>query len=125
MVDVVDNLSRRIAHAYEDDDLVRAIVDSIQARTGQVIPAAHASIVAAQILEGRKPDNPIAYVQKAIASEKDPKGRFLPKPEPGSVSSSWPPWCGKCSDDLKRQVETPEGVARCPDCHPLTRKEAS
>lgn len=118
LVDVVDHLSRRYARAYEDDDLVRAIVDSIQNRTGVVIPGAHASIIAAQILEGRRPDNPIAYVQKAIVSEKDPKGRFLPKPgdEPPEPA---PEWCGSC-DPNSRQLETADGKAeRCPDCHPL------
>ena len=119
---VVDHLSRRIAHTYEDDDLVQAIVDSIHNRTGQVIPAAHASIVAAQILEGRKPDNPKAYVQKAIASEKDPKGRFLPR-NPGPAPLSQPPWCGKC-DEISRLTDE-DKPRRCPDCHPLTHQEAS
>jgi hypothetical protein len=121
VVDVIDHLSRRIAHTYEDDDLVQAIVDSIHNRTGQVIPAAHASIIAAQILEGRRPDNPKAYVQKAIASEKDPKGRFLPKP--GSAPLSPPPWCGKC-DETSRLTDD-DHPRRCPDCHPLTQQEAS
>jgi 5-methylcytosine-specific restriction endonuclease McrA len=127
LVDVVDHLSRRIAHAYEDDDLVRAIVDSIQARTGQVIPAAHASIIAAQILEGRRPDNPVAYVQKAITSEKDPKGRFLPPPgyEPPRPA---PEWCGgqRCNPGTRR-LEHPESGADlgpCPDCHPSIARPA-
>ena len=119
LVDVVDHLSRRIARTYEDDDLVQAIVDSIHNRTGQVIPAAHASIVAAQILEGRKPDNPKAYVQKAIASEKDPKGRFLPKPESGNGISSLPPWCEQCRESTRR-LEDDDGydAGPCPRCNP-------
>jgi 5-methylcytosine-specific restriction endonuclease McrA len=122
LVDVVDHLSRRIAHTYEDDDLVQAIVDSIHNRTGQVIPAAHASIVAAQILEGRRPDNPVAYVQKAISAEKDPKGRFLPKPEP--ARSSLPPWCEQCRESTRR-LEDEDGydAGPCPRCNP--RAEAS
>lgn len=36
-----------------------------------------------------------------------------------------PPWCGKCSDPLKRQVERPDDtVARCPDCHPSIARTA-
>jgi len=31
-----------------------------------------------------------------------------------------PPWCGECSDDIRRQLDTPGGVARCPKCHPLS-----
>ncbi len=34
------------------------------------------------------------------------------------------PWCGRCSDDVMRQLETPVGVIRCPECHPLA-EEAS
>ena len=30
-----------------------------------------------------------------------------------------PPWCGECSDDLRRQVEVDGKLARCPVCHPL------
>jgi len=118
VVDVVDHLSRRIARTYEDDDLVRAIVDSIHARTGQVIPAAHASIIAAQILEGRRPDNPIAYVQKAITSEKNPKGRFLPEPE----VPARPDWCGECRESTRR-LEDEDGydAGPCPKCNPKAR----
>ena len=31
-----------------------------------------------------------------------------------------PPWCGECSDETRRQIDTPGGVARCPKCHPLS-----
>lgn len=117
---VVDHLSRRIAHAYEDDDLVQAIVDSVHNRTGQVIPAAHASVVAAEILEGRNPDNPKAYVQKAIHAEKDPKGRFLPKPGDGAPSR--PDWCGQCRESTRR-LEDDDGydAGPCPRCNPKAR----
>ena len=87
--------------------LFQAIVDSIHSRTGQVIPAAHASVIAAQILEGRKPDNPLAYVQKAIVSEKDPKGLFLPSPE--SAHPSLPA--------VDQHAYEPDGEdARCASC---------
>jgi hypothetical protein len=34
-----------------------------------------------------------------------------------------PEWCGRC-DEFTRQLETPVGVIRCPECHPLA-EEAS
>ncbi len=41
-------------------------------------------------------------------------------------TASRPPWCGKCSDDLKRQRERDDStVERCPECHPLAVKARS
>lgn len=40
----------------------------------------------------------------------------------GNVGSSgrYIDWCGKCSDDAKRQATTANGgLTRCPTCHPL------
>ena len=124
LVDVVDHLSRRIARTYEDDDLVQAIVDSIHNRTGVVIPAAQASVIAAMILEGRRPDNPVAYVQKAIASEKDPKGRFLAPPNGTPEAPARPAWCGECRESTRR-LEDEDGydAGPCLQCNP--RAEAS
>jgi hypothetical protein len=34
-----------------------------------------------------------------------------------------PPWCGRCSDPNRRQLETPVGIIRCPECHPLAAQE--
>lgn len=31
-----------------------------------------------------------------------------------------PPWCGQCSDEVRRQTLT-DLPARCPNCHPLTQ----
>jgi hypothetical protein len=43
----------------------------------------------------------------------------------GSRASSWPPWCGSCSDELIRQRENGQGqVYRCPVCHPLVMENA-
>jgi hypothetical protein len=39
-------------------------------------------------------------------------------------AASRPPWCGQCSDEIRRQIEVDGKPARCPACHPLT-KEAS
>jgi hypothetical protein len=39
-------------------------------------------------------------------------------------AASRPPWCGKCSDEIRRQIDMEGKPARCPACHPLT-KEAS
>jgi hypothetical protein len=33
-----------------------------------------------------------------------------------------PPWCGRCSDELRRQVDAGGKVARCPVCHPLAEQ---
>jgi len=120
LVTEVDHLSRRYARLYEDDDLLKAVIDSIQERTGAVVPAAHAALVAAGILDGRQPKDPAAYVRKAIRAEKDPRGRFLPLPG-AEPPPSVPEWCGGC-DERTRLVELASGmVDRCPDCHPLRR----
>ena len=121
LVDVVDHLSRRYARSYEDDDLLKAVIDSIQDRTGVVILAAHASLVAAGILDGRQPKDPVAYVRKAIRAEKDPHGRFLPPPgdEPPPQR---PPWCGECRESTRR-LEDADGydAGPCPQCNPKAR----
>jgi hypothetical protein len=45
-----------------------------------------------------------------------------PRASPGK--SSWPPWCGYCSDPEKRQVfDSEDRPKRCPNCHPLAAKE--
>ncbi|MCP2339203.1 hypothetical protein [Actinomadura rupiterrae] len=43
----------------------------------------------------------------------------------GPAGRAVPPWCGQCSDDVKRQIELDDGrVARCPECHPLREDTA-
>lgn len=69
----------------------------------------------------------------ALAVARDPQsqqpgrlahdGPWWAQAKPPPRSAPKPVWCGKCSDDNKRQVELDDGrLARCPACHPL--KEA-
>lgn len=46
-------------------------------------------------------------------------GPWWNEPPAAHVSVPRPPWCGQCSDELRRQIDVPGGVARCPVCHPL------
>jgi hypothetical protein len=121
LVTEVDHLSRRYARAYEDDDLLKAVIDSIQERTGVVVPAAHASLVAAGILDGRQPKDPAAYVRKAIRADRDPHGRFLPADDEARVPQR-PPWCGGCRESTRR-LEDEDGydAGPCPECNPRAK----
>jgi len=116
---VVRDLSRRFAPAREDDDLLKAVIDSIHQRTSRVITADQAAVIAEEILSGQHVKNPRAYVQTAILREPDPAARWLPadaEPEP----------CGKCNPS--RHLEDPitgADLGRCPDCHPSLRKESA
>ena len=109
---VVRDLSRRFAPAREDDDLLKAVIDSIHQRTGRVIVADQAAVIAEEILAGQQVKNPRAYVQAAILREPNPAARWLPaapEPEP----------CGKCNPSP--HIEDPvtgADLGRCPDCHP-------
>ncbi|HEX6967609.1 MAG TPA: hypothetical protein VF174_02095 [Micromonosporaceae bacterium] len=61
--------------AREDDDFDQKIADMLHAETGKAVPLEWAARVRRQILSGRAPDDPLAYVAAAIRGE--PR-RFLP-----------------------------------------------
>ena len=118
---VVRDLSRRFAPAREDDDLLKAVIDSIHQRTSRVITADQAAVIADEILSGQDVKNSRAYVQAAILREPNPAARWLPA-EP----SAEPERCGKCNPS--RHIEDPitgADLGRCPDCHPSLRKESA
>jgi hypothetical protein len=73
--DVGDQSSARTYAA--DDDLTKIIIDEIHHAAGREIDAAHAEAIAANILNGRTPDDPIAYVRTVIRREPDPRARWL------------------------------------------------
>lgn len=79
LVDVVSRLSDRYAHVLDDDDLLKAVIETIHAKTGRSIGADDARRIAASILSAakRQVDDPVAYATKAIRREKDPVGRWL------------------------------------------------
>ena len=109
---VVRDLSRRYAPAREDDDLLKAVIDSISQRTSRVIDADQAAVIAEEILAGQQVKNPRAYVQAAIVREPNPAARWLPadpEPEP----------CGTCNSTRRLEdPETRDDAGPCPDCHP-------
>jgi hypothetical protein len=65
-------------NARTDPDLIKDIQVAIHDRTGWDITDTWARRVIETILGGRAPANPGAYCRKAIASENDPRTRFLP-----------------------------------------------
>lgn len=118
---VVRDLSRRFAPAREDDDLLKAVIDSIHQRTRRVITADQATVIAGEILSGQDVKNSRAYVQAAILREPNPAARWLPA-EPATE----PERCGKCSPS--RRLEDPvtgTDIGPCPECHPSLRKESA
>lgn len=123
VVDLVSHVADRYAHALDDDDLLKTIIDSLHQRTSQVITADQARIVGASILAAarQKPGNLHAYLRSCIRNEPDPRARFLTAaagPPPAR-----PSWCGDCNE-ATRMCEKPDGTPyRCPNCHPL--REAS
>ena len=53
--------------------------------------------------------------------------RLSPDALPAPVSQrppSRPTWCGRCSDERRRQVTVGGKIARCPRCHPLAAEGA-
>jgi hypothetical protein len=118
---LVAALSDRYGRVLDDDDLLKTTIGSIKTRTGRVLDAAKARDIAADILDAakRQVGDPIAYVRKAIEGEPDPAARWLAR-DTEHVAPPREPWCRQCSDDVKRQVEDPDGkLRRCPNCHPL------
>lgn len=49
-------------------------------------------------------------------------GPWWKQTPPAPPAGSRPPWCGHCSDQIRRQIEVDRKPARCPACHPLTKK---
>jgi hypothetical protein len=75
VTDLADVFGRRL----DDDRLLKTVIDSIHARTRQVIGADLGRLIAADILgsaKGQVKDD-AAYVKKAIVQEKDPAARWL------------------------------------------------
>lgn len=112
LVDPVDHLSRRYAPAREDDDLLKTVIDSVHERTHQVISADRAADIAEEILTGRRPKNPRAYVLIAILREKDPFGRFIATRPPAAVQ---PPLMAAVPTTQHPYAPDPHGTA-CQSC---------
>jgi hypothetical protein len=59
-------------------ELIDLIITEVQNVTGHRLDAEWAQRTYANIVGGRRPSNPAAYLQKAIRDEPDPAKRFLP-----------------------------------------------
>jgi hypothetical protein len=115
VVDVINHVAG--SNALVDEDLIlKSIIDSIHERTGRVIGAAHARIIAASLLEGRQPRDRVAYCQTAIRREPNPAQRFLP-----AGSSDLPPQCGRCSPARRLEDDDGHDLGPCPTCHPASQ----
>jgi hypothetical protein len=75
---------------------------------------------------------PLGYVLKAIADERDPCGRWLPKRRPAPPSKpARPEWCGECGKEDRMLEVIEDGklrLRRCPKCSgqaPAWEKNAS
>ncbi len=114
-------------NAREIDTVVRGIYE----RTGTTVDRPWATTVRDQILpESRRAHvgDPVAYLDKAIRSEPDPRGRFLPSlhDTPTADPAPLPPWCGRCGVEaghdpagirLNKRLRTVHGRP-CEACHP-------
>lgn len=65
------------------DEINQFIIIEICNATGKMVTVAWADKIAAQLLEGRKPADPKAYLRRAIQNEPNPHTRFLPISRPG------------------------------------------
>lgn len=123
LTDLINQAAGRYALAPDDDPILRSVIDSIHHRTQRVLSAAGARTVAAAIVGNRTVNDPAAYIAKAIAAEKDPIGRWLTS-EP-ELPPEMPAWCEKCDERTRLREDDDGKPARCAECHPLTRQEAS
>jgi hypothetical protein len=126
-VRAVENLADQFAHVLDDDDLLKAVIKTIHARTGRAIGGDDARRIAGSILAAakRQADDPAAYVTRAIEREKNPVARWLS--EPGSFQPSMLiPLAGGA--DQHAYEDGPSGVcARCdfPESNRSRHREVS
>jgi hypothetical protein len=76
MADVINH--RAGGNARASPDVIDMIITEVRTATGRDIDADWALLVAGNILAGRTPASPVAYVRAAIRAEPDPQTRFLP-----------------------------------------------
>lgn len=124
--------SRRIARAIgpdDDDSIDLAIVELLTELTKRDVSIKWAVKVRQQILGNRTVEHRMAYVVSAI---RDNPAKFAPPaegvdtPPALSIVPPLPPWCGFCSADDYRWIETADGRwAKCRECNPDAAKEAS
>ena len=76
VVDVVNQSNGNNGRA--SPDLIDLIITEVHAATGRYLDAEWAQRTYANIIGGRHPSNPAAYLRKAIRDEPDPAKRFLP-----------------------------------------------
>jgi len=115
------------AGAREDDpqpgsaEFRLQVIAAFAAATRIEIDDATAGALAAEVLRKARPPvpHPLGYVLKAIADERDPVARWLPKRPAPPPKTGRPEWCGEC-DEIDRTVEvTVNGkplIKRCPNC---------
>src|SRR5450755_551390 len=108
VVEVINQASG--SYALVDEDLIlKTIIDLIAQRTGRVLAADRARTVAASILGGRNPSDPVAYVRKAITAEPNPRQRFLT-----SAEDVPPEPCGQCNPYLRLEDADGNDAGPCP-----------
>jgi hypothetical protein len=130
LVDVVSHLSDRYARILDDDELLKAVIRSIHAKTARTIGAEDARRIAADILAAAKHQvsDPAAYVTKAIRGEKDPIGRWF-----GDPAAFQPSMLMAVPDSAPGHPYEPGPEGRCQECrlpeanqrHPKARKETA
>jgi hypothetical protein len=80
----VGRLTQGDARENDDDHkITQAVIDAIHANTGRTVEPDWAERVARQILAGRSPNNPVAYIAASIRDDPD---RYLPTPTPPNIT---------------------------------------
>lgn len=73
---VVDHVA--VGNGRASPEMIDLIMEEIEMATGRRISAEYAQRTYVNIIGSRQPDNPAAYLRKAIRNEPDPRKRFLP-----------------------------------------------
>jgi hypothetical protein len=91
-----------------------AVPDATEADAGAIL----------RNLRARGARSPLAVLRREVADGGAAALITEARAAPGA-SNGRKPWCGQCSDDRARQITTPQGVTRCPACHPLASARRS
>ena len=122
--DHLEGLANRLARDPDDEPILRTVIDVIHQRTARSVTPGEARRIAAEVLKGRNPRDPVAYVRKALMREADLLTRFgLRTPAPAGPAA---PECGTCNG--RGRIEDPvtrDDAGRCPDCNPAPAQESA
>lgn len=120
------SIDRRDSDLHLKKDLETEIVEGLRDVTGVTIPRTWVPNVLRALFDGDGTPpahikNPGAYARKAFANDPDPRGRFLPTPEPPRLVSPQP---AEPREPAPPPQPVPNGTAADTTAPPVTPEEA-